>query len=120
MIQRAVQVVLTRGLNDPRIRGLVSVTRVEVTEDLAEGAVSVSVIPAAYSQRTIAGLHHAAKHIQAKVNQAVRLRRVPRLSFRLDESIKREAGVHAALAEARRADDRLPSHADSRSEDPSV
>ncbi len=104
MIRRAVQAVLTKGLNDPRVRGLLSVTRVEVSDDLARAAVLVSVVPAEQATLTLHGLQHAARHIQLRVRETVRIRRMPRLVFRLDESIKREAGVYGAIIEARRSD----------------
>ena len=65
IIQRAVQVLLTRGLSDPRVRGLVSVTRVSVTPDLAQATVFVSVIPNTRAELTMHGLRHAAKHIRS-------------------------------------------------------
>ena len=101
LIHRAVQTVLGRGLNDPRIRGLVSVTRVRVDHDLAHAAVYISVLPAEHAGLTLEGLQRAASRIRGRVGGAVRLRRVPRLSFHLDESIKKQAEFDAALAEAR-------------------
>jgi ribosome-binding factor A len=101
LIRRAVQTVLGRGLHDPRVRGLVSVTRVRVEHDLAHAAVYVSVLPAEHAALTLKGLQGAAARIQAHVGKAVRLRRVPQLSFHLDESIKKQAEFDAALAEAR-------------------
>lgn len=104
VIRRAVQAVLSKGLNDPRVRGLLSVTRVEVSDDLARAAVLVSVLPAEQADLTLHGLQHAARHIQIRVREMVRMRRMPRLVFRLDESIKREAGIYSAITEARRSD----------------
>ncbi len=104
VIRRAVQAVLSKGLNDPRVRGLLSVTRVEVSDDLARAAVLVSVLPPEQADLTLHGLRHAARHIQIRVREMVRMRRMPRLVFRLDESIKREAGIYSAITEARRSD----------------
>ncbi len=101
MILRAVQSVLGRGLQDPRIRGLVSVTRVSLDQDLSHAAVYVSVLPAENAPLTLKGLQHATPRVQAQVGKAVRMRRVPRLSFHVDESIKQQAEFEAALAEAR-------------------
>ena len=98
-IHRAVQTLLGRGLGDPRVRGLVSVTRVTVDDDLARASVFVSVLPAERGPLTVDGLRAAAARIRSKMGQAVRLRRVPRLSFFLDESIKKQAELEERLAE---------------------
>lgn len=97
VIQTAVQRVITRGLNDPRIRGLISVTKVEVTPDLSEARVYVSVLPAEHSELTMHGLRSASGHIQSEIADEVAARRLPRLSFRLDESLKKQADLDQAI-----------------------
>ncbi|MDY7107423.1 MAG: 30S ribosome-binding factor RbfA [Planctomycetota bacterium] len=106
VLHRAVQQVITRGLNDPRVQGLISVTGVQVSQDLADATVSVSVMPAERAELTLHGLRHAARHIRTEVGRSVRMRRVPRLSFKLDESLKKEARVIAAINKAVEADER--------------
>ena len=101
LIRRAVQTALSRGLHDPRIRGLISVTKVLIGEDLSQASVYVSVLPAEHAELTLHGLRHATSRIRAQLGRAVRLRHIPRLSFHLDDSIKMQARLDAALAEAR-------------------
>ncbi|MHC4306236.1 MAG: 30S ribosome-binding factor RbfA, partial [Planctomycetota bacterium] len=108
LIQRAVQTVLGRGLSDPRIRGLVSVTGVRVDQALSQAAIYVSVLPAEHADLTLKGLQHAAPRIRTRIGKVVQLRRMPRLSFHLDESIKKQAEFDAALAEARDDGSGLP------------
>jgi ribosome-binding factor A len=103
-IHRAVQGVLARGLNDPRVRGLISVTRVEVLQDMSEARVFVSILPEEATELSMHGLHHAAPHVQHAVAQQVPVRRLPQLVFRLDESLKKQARVDAAIAEGLRRD----------------
>ncbi len=99
LVRRAVQAALARGLHDPRIKGMISVTKVEVEPDCTRATVHVSVMPAADGALTVAGLQHAAGRIRSGLGRSASLRHVPRLSFRLDESIKRQASVEEALAE---------------------
>jgi ribosome-binding factor A len=96
-IRAAVQMSIARGLNDPRIRGLISITRVVVAPDLSEAFIHVSVLPEEHSTLTLRGLESAAGHIRASLRDAVRLRKVPRLVFRLDESMKKQAKLDAAI-----------------------
>lgn len=106
VLRRAIQQVLSRGLNDPRVQGLISVTQVQVSDDLVDATVSVSVMPAERAELTVHGLRHAARYIRTEVGRSVRMRRVPRFSFRLDESLKKESRTIAAINEAVRADER--------------
>jgi ribosome-binding factor A len=98
-IQRAVQTVIGRGLNDPRVRGLVSVTKVLVENDLSKATVFISVMPSERGELTMHGLRAAAKRIRRDVGSVIRLRHTPRLIFRLDDSIKRQSELEQTLKE---------------------
>lgn len=99
-LRRTISTVLARELSDPRIVGLVSVTRVSVSPDLRDALVFVSVMPEKYQKRSLAGLRHAAGHIQSLVLKQMTLKAAPKLDFRLDEAIKKEAGVLDAIRRA--------------------
>ncbi len=101
-IRRAVQAVLDRGLQDPRVSGMVTVTAVKVSPDLRSATVSVSIYPADRQELTMHGLHSAAAHIRHDISDAVGFRRTPDLTFRLDESLKKQAAVLDAIARAAR------------------
>jgi ribosome-binding factor A len=98
-LQRAIAEVIQRHLADPRIRGLVSITRVKVSPDLADAQVFVSIMPASHERRTMTGLHRATGRIQALTRQEVALKSMPRLRFELDQSLKRQADVYDAIRE---------------------
>jgi len=102
VLQRAITAVITRGLSDPRmdVPALTSVTKVDVSPDLKQAKVFVTVTPDQYERRIVAALGHSAGHISRQVGQQVRLRTIPRLTFALDESLKKEARVLADIHEA--------------------
>jgi ribosome-binding factor A len=100
LLKRTVATVLQRGLSDPRIKGLVSVTHVDTSPDLRNATVFVSVLPEQYESSTIHGLTDATMHIQQQVKKAVALRLVPHLRFKLDRDLKKQAAVFAAIDEA--------------------
>src|SRR4051812_29034015 len=93
-IQRIVATVLLRDISDPRVDGLVSVTRVEITKDLREAKVFLSVLAAQKTPETvIEGIRSAGRHIQAEVAEGLDLRYAPHLSFVLDDSLKKQAEI---------------------------
>ena len=103
LIKRAVQDAIGRGLNDPRVRGLISVTRVLVDPDMSNATVFVSVLPEGHAKLTMHGLENAAGRIRRLIGRAIRLRRLPVLTFRLDDSLKRQARLEEVIKETRRS-----------------
>ena len=99
LLQRETARVLQRGLADPRIKGLVSITRVECSVDLKTARVLVSITPEQHEELTMHGLRDATRFIQNKVKEKVALRVVPHLRFVVDESLKKQAAVLAAIQE---------------------
>jgi len=95
---RAISQVLVRDISDPRIVGMVSVTRVDMSPDKRRAKVYVSIIPEQYTSKTFHGLRHAASHIYSKLCHVVAMRSVPRLEFCLDETLKKQAAVFEAIS----------------------
>ncbi|MBC7834478.1 MAG: 30S ribosome-binding factor RbfA [Phycisphaerales bacterium] len=100
-LQRAIQQIIARGLSDPRISGLVTVTSVDIDPELRTAAVYISVLPVEREALTLHGLNHSARHIRHKVGDLIDTRTMPELAFRVDKGLKKEAAIHEALAKAR-------------------
>lgn len=99
-LQRAIAEVLAHELSDPRIQGMVSVTRVDMSDDLRNATVYISVLPKEKQRVTIKGLRAANRHVHAMASKKVALRIMPRLEFKLDESLKKQADVLGAIHDA--------------------
>ncbi|QHB17303.1 MULTISPECIES: 30S ribosome-binding factor RbfA [Mannheimia] len=88
-LQKEVAVILQREVKDPRI-GMVTVSDVEVSRDLAYAKIFVTFLfdndPDAISQG-MKGLEKASPYIRTLVGKAMRLRIVPELRFIYDESL---------------------------------
>jgi ribosome-binding factor A len=99
-IERAVTQVLARGLNDPRVKGLITVTGVEVTDDISRARVSVTIMPEEHEALTMHGLRAATGHIRRETMKQVHLREMPTLEFVLDEGMKNQHKVMELLNRA--------------------
>lgn len=100
-LRRAVQTILDRGLQDPRItEALITVTEVRVGQDLRNATVMVSIMPEARENLAMHGLRAAAGFIRREVGKLMEIRRVPELTFKLDKSVKKQAEVLEAIARA--------------------
>ena len=104
-LKRAIQVVIARGLSDPRIGGLITITRVEVTPDLADATVYCSITPNEHEELSMHGLKAASRWVRRRAADHVRIRRMPKLHFRADKKIRREQEVMASIEQARMEDE---------------
>jgi ribosome-binding factor A len=93
--------VLAKGLSDPRVRGLITVTRVEVPEDLKQASIHISVLPAENGELTMHGLRAAARHIRHQIADQLVMPNTPMLVFKHDVSTRQQAEVLGAIARAR-------------------
>ena len=81
--------ILMRKIKDPRI-GFVTVTGVDVSDDLRNAKVFVSVYGGS-KEDTLKGLDSASSFIRSELGRRMRLRLVPELIFRFDETVERGA-----------------------------
>lgn len=93
---------LAREVRDPRV-GFVTVTGVQVTNDLSHARVLVSV-PGEESERARAlqGLQSAAGFLRTRAARALTTRIVPELHFELDQGLAHAARIDQLLQEIRR------------------
>ncbi len=90
-IQRELAVMILRDLDDPRLTGLPSITRVKVSPDLSIADVYITVM-GTEGQQTAAlnALRHSAGLMRSKLTKEMTLRVAPYLKFHLDEKLKKE------------------------------
>jgi ribosome-binding factor A len=90
-IQRELSGLLCTEIKDPRV-GMVTLTGVEVSPDLAHAKVFFTTLADAESlTRVEAGLEHAAGFLRAQLGRRLRLRVTPEIHFKHDVSV--EQGV---------------------------
>ncbi|MCM3587193.1 30S ribosome-binding factor RbfA [Mesobacillus maritimus] len=80
--------IIGRKIKDPRI-GFVTVTDVEVTGDLQQAKVFISVLgDEAQKENTLKALAKAKGFIRTEIGQRIRLRKTPEISFEFDPSLE--------------------------------
>lgn len=122
-IQREIAVLIQLEVNDPRV-GMVSVTGVDVSNDLAHARIYVTVMntltsgseqntetltdPGALDQleidENIKALSKAAGYLRTLLAKRLRLRSVPKLQFHYDGSIERGQRLSSLIDNALEAD----------------
>lgn len=87
LIKQEMSKMLLNDLKDPRI-GFVTVTGVEMTGDLREAKIFVSVMGDGDKvKNSLDGLNSALGFIRREIGQRIRLRFTPEISFALDTSL---------------------------------
>lgn len=87
-LQKLIAQVIQFELNDPRVKGLVSVSRVDTTQDLKFAKVYVSVYGEnADAKETVEALNAASNYIRSVVMGRIQIRLMPKLTFIYDDSI---------------------------------
>lgn len=89
-------------LRDPRL-GMVSVTGVEVSRDLAHANVYVTVLNAE-AKEALKVLDNASGLLRSLVAKNIQLRTTPRFKFHYDESVDRGRELSALIDKALQAD----------------
>jgi ribosome-binding factor A len=93
-IRQELALIIMRELNDPRLTGLPSITRVKVSPDLSVADVFVTIMGTAGQQSAaLNALRHSAGMMRAKLTQSIALRQAPFLKFHYDENLKKELAV---------------------------
>ncbi len=93
LLRQEIGVILSREAKDPRI-GFATITEVETTPDLRHARVWVSVIGSSGERdATVLALQHAMHFVRRELGVRLRLKRIPELHIRLDDSIERGTRV---------------------------
>ena len=91
-------------LSDPRL-GFVTLTGVNVTADLREATVYYSVLgPSEQHEATSQALRSAGSHLRTVLGRQVRMKYVPRLSFREDPAVVTGQRVEEIIRDLHRED----------------
>jgi ribosome-binding factor A len=99
LLREELSSILARDVADPGI-GFATITRVETAADLRHARVWVSVIGQPDERReTLKALERAMPFARRRLGERIRLRRIPELQVRLDDSVERGTRVLRILSE---------------------
>ena len=90
--KKVLSTIIDRELKNPNITGLISVTKVKVTNDL-------KYLNSKDIKQTLAGLKKSSGYIRSELAKRVNLRNTPELIFELDDSIEYGTKIDAILKE---------------------
>jgi ribosome-binding factor A len=96
-VQRTVAEIIDRDLKDPRL-GFVTVTRAEISNDMMQCKIFVSIIGDRHvARQSMDALQSAAGYVRGELGSAVKLRHTPELHFVEDRSTERAIALTKTL-----------------------
>ena len=97
-IKKVVVLLIRNGIKDPRVDSLLSITDVEVTRDLSYATIYISRYGSEQQrQDALDGMKAAAGFIRSELSRRLKLRTVPELIFKLDDSLEYGAKIETIL-----------------------
>jgi len=98
-IKEEVSRIIREDIKDPRL-GFVTVTDVEVADDLRYAKIYVSIMGSTEdTKNSMDVLYRASGYIRSEIGKIIRLRHVPEITFKLDHSIEHGAHISKLLRE---------------------
>jgi ribosome-binding factor A len=99
-LQRELSELIRRQVKDPRIH-LVTITEVDVSPDLSNAKILISVLGAQGPQpEVVSALNHAAGFLRHTLGRSLKLRTIPELHFYYDDTLDRAARLDALIKRA--------------------
>ncbi|MGN0661234.1 MAG: 30S ribosome-binding factor RbfA [Oscillospiraceae bacterium] len=87
-----------RDLKDPRISGMISIVRTELSNDLSYCKVYVSSLEGEQSAKNaVKGLENAKGYIKREISGRLKIRKIPDLRFVADNSIEHSESINDTL-----------------------
>lgn len=107
-LRKELATLLQFEVRDPRV-GMVSITSVEVSRDLAYARVYCTVLgkeDATEAEEALQALNKAAGFLRTRLSKGSKMRTVPQLRFMFDSSVGRGAYMEELIGQALASDDR--------------
>jgi ribosome-binding factor A len=112
LFQQEISRIIQQEIKDPRLTGLVSVTKVEIAPDMRTANVHVSVYTLANLEKNrekdLEALESAKSYIMFKLSKAVDIKYIPELAFHLDTSMEKADRVAQLLKKGKNENEKTP------------
>ena len=88
-LREEISMLLTRSIKDPRLNGIISITRVISSGDLRSARVYISVMGNNQTKReALAGIQSAASFLRRELRDRINMKHTPFLTYELDASME--------------------------------
>ncbi len=103
LIREEIADIIMNKVKDPRL-GFVTVTGAKITEDLKIATVYISILKEEEKETMLEMLNSAKGFIRAELAKRLRMKFIPSLTFRIDESLEYGVRIEKLLREIKKED----------------
>lgn len=103
LIREEIADIIMNKVKDPRL-GFVTVTGAKITEDLKIVTIYLSILKEEEKETTIEMLNSAKGFIRAELAKRLKMKFIPSLTFRIDESLEYGVRIEKLLREIKKED----------------
>lgn len=94
---------IMRTVKDPRVNGLLSVLKIDLSKDLSTCKVYISSLEGYEAAKSaVVGLNSAAGYVRRELGMRIKLRRSPQIQFIADDSIEQSARINQMIHDLNR------------------
>lgn len=98
-IKKVASKVISQELKDPRITGLISITKVSVTRDLKYCKIFVSMLGTKDTKETMEALKSGSGIVRRAIGNNIRMHSTPEVIFEFDDSLEYGAHIQNVIKE---------------------
>jgi ribosome-binding factor A len=103
LIREEIADIIMNKVKDPRL-GFVTVTGAKITEDLKIATIYLSILKEEEKEKTLEMLNSAKGFIRAELAKRLKMKFIPSLTFRIDESLEYGVRIEKLLREIKKED----------------
>jgi ribosome-binding factor A len=98
LLREVIAEVVMQEVRNPKVNSLVTIKKVDITKDLHQAKVYISLIGSPKEkEQTLKALQSAASFISIQASKKVVMRHFPALTFYLDDTLENELRIHDLL-----------------------
>lgn len=103
-LKKEISQVISYELNNSKLKGIISVTKVKITPDLRYAKVYISVLNVGEKGTVLAGLKESSGYIRSRIANTINLRITPELVFVYDDSEEKANRIENILRDLKKSD----------------
>lgn len=104
-LKKNISHIITFELQNSKVTGMISVTKVKITPDFRYAKVFVSLLNSKSVGKTMEGLKESSGYIRSQIAKTMNLRVTPELSFEIDDSMEYGDKIDRILKEINHKDE---------------
>ena len=98
LLQQEIALLLQNEVKDPRIEGIVTITNVKMSDDMKSALIFISSMTEKDKRTELKqALNSCAHYIRKRLGKILSLKYVPRINFKLDDSIEKGINFYYKL-----------------------